>query len=311
LSDDQPLLSVLIVNFNSTPLLEECLAALEASTIAERLEVIVVDNASTDFSLQPMASAHQSVTFLPQDRNTTCTGGNNIAFAHARADLLLLLNPDTRVEPPAIERAVKHLSVRTDLAGLGAYLIGPDGELQRYYRRLPRLRDLPILLFEPLFRSTARGRRYLMLEEDFKGETVVPQPPGAFLMLRRNALDGRLMEPGYFNFMSDLELCARIAGRGGTISVFDDVRCHHVGAAAGIGTADLGARLRLYQDLTWGVSRYIRAQGTSRIGRAAVSLMLLAYWATRIGLTTLRDWRFLPRALITAFGALSGRPPSY
>jgi N-acetylglucosaminyl-diphospho-decaprenol L-rhamnosyltransferase len=309
-NDDQPLLSVLIVNFNSTPLLEDCLASLEASTIADRMEIIVVDNASTDFELEPMAMAHPSVTFLPQDRNTTCTGGNNIAFEHARADLVLMLNPDTRVEPPAIERAVGHLSVRKDLAGLGAYLIGPDGELQRYYRRLPRLSDLPILLFEPLFRSTARGRRYLMLAEDFNGETVVPQPPGAFLMLRRDALDGKFMEPGYFNFMSDLELCARVSRRG-AISVFDDVRCHHVGAAAGIGTTDLGARLRLYQDLTWGVRRYVGAQGISRIGAVAVSSMLVAYWATRVGLTTVRDWHFLPRALITAFAALSGRPPNY
>src|SRR5687767_6046590 len=88
-SDDQPLLSVLIVNFNSTRLLEQCLAALETSTIADRLEVVVVDNASADFELEPMASAHPSVTFLPQGRNTTYTGGNNLAFERSTADLVL------------------------------------------------------------------------------------------------------------------------------------------------------------------------------------------------------------------------------
>jgi GT2 family glycosyltransferase len=309
-SDDHPLLSVLIVNFNSTPLLEECLAALEASTIANRLEVIVVDNASADFAFEPIATAHPSVIFLPQDRNTTVTGGNNLAFEQATADLVLMLNPDTKVERDALERAAAHMDARRDLVGLGAYLIGPDGHLQRYYRRLPQLADLPVLLFEPIFRSTNRGRRYLMLEDDFSGETAVPQPPGAFLLFRRAAISRSLMDPVYFNYLSDVDLCARLTAQGG-IAVFEDVRCFHVGSAAGTGTKDLGARLRLYQDFAWGVRKYFARWQPSLVGMLAVRSLLVAYWIARVALTARRDWRYLLRALGVAAASVAGRPPSY
>jgi GT2 family glycosyltransferase len=308
-SDDQYLLSVLIVNFNSTRLLDECLAALEASTIADRLETIVVDNASADFSLEPMAAAHPSVSFLPQDRNTTYTGGNNLAFERASADLVLMLNPDTRVEPDALERAVAHMRSKPDLAALSAYLIGPDGNLQRYYRQLPTLKDLPILLFEPLFRNTRHGRRFLMLDESFEGVTPVSDPPGAFILCRRGALSGYLLDPGYFNFVSDLELCERLS-RAGRVVVFDDVRCHHLRAGAGVGTADPTARLRLYHDYTWGLRRYFSPR-LSATGRACLELLLLLYWASRVALT----WARTPRNAFSAIGAflrgISGRAPGY
>jgi GT2 family glycosyltransferase len=308
-SSNRPVLSILIVNFNSTSLLYECLAALEASTIADQLEVIVVDNASADFDLVPISTAHPSVTFLPQDRNTTYTAGNNIAFARSTAELILMLNPDTRVEPQALERAVAHMQQEPDLAGLSAYLIGADGQLQRYYRRLPGFGDLPVILFEPIFRSTRRGRRYLMLDESFEGVTLVSDPPGAFILSRRTALHGQLLDPGYFNFVSDLELCERL-GLEGRVVVFDDVRCHHLRAGAGVGTKDPAARLRLCHDYTWGIRRFFGPR-LGWLRRTALNTLLFLYWVTRAGRMTLRRPRLGGRALATASSALAGRPPRY
>jgi GT2 family glycosyltransferase len=308
-SADRPLLSVLIVNFNSTPLLEECLVALEASSIADRLEIIVVDNASADFELEPMAATHPSVILLPQDRNTTYTGGNNLAFERATADLVLMLNPDTRVEPHALERAVAHMRDEPAMVGLSAYLIGPDGKLQRYYRQLPTLKDLPIMLFEPMFRGTRRGRRFLMLDEPFEGATLVTNPPGAFLLSRRSMLDGYLLDSEYFNFVSDLELCDRLS-KAGRIAVFDDVRCHHRRAGAGVGTTEPNARLRLYHDYHWGLRRYF-GQRVGRLGRLMLAIMLGTYWMVRIGVTASRNRSSALRAIWTAYLALAGHPPTY
>lgn len=309
MSDDQLLLSVLIVNFNSTPLLKECLTSLEASTIAKCLEIIVVDNASADFDLEAMATAHPSVAFLPQDRNTTYTGGNNLAFERSTADLLLMLNPDTRVEPEALERAVAHMREEPDLVGLSAYLIGRDGNLQRYYRRLPTFADLPVMLFEPIFRSTRRGRRYLMMDESFNHVTPVQDPPGAFILCRRSALGGYLLDPGYFNFVSDLELCERLR-RAGRVAVFDDVQCHHLRAGAGVGTTDPAARIRLYHDYSWGLRRYMLQLVTAR-QRGALDALLFAYWISRVAMITLRAPAHTMAAAKTAFRAISGSPPVY
>ena len=304
-----PAISVLIVNYNSSALLRDALDALARSTISDRLEVIVVDNASADFDLPVMTDAYPRVSFIAEPTNTTYTGGNNRAFEQATAELILMLNPDTRVEPEALERAVLHMEAEPDLAALSAYLIGPDGELQRYYRRLPRLRDVPVMLFEPIFAGTARGRRFLMLDESFDQPTPLEDPPGAFILCRRSALEGRLLDPAYFNFVSDLELCERL-GRSGQIKVYPDVRCHHQRAGAGVGTTDPAKRLRLYHDFTWGMRRYFRSR-TGQVGWVALHVMVMGYWLTRVGWVVIRHPALARRAGATATAAVTGRPPDY
>lgn len=305
----RPVLSILIVNFNSTNVLRDCLDAIAGSTIADRLETIVVDNASADFDVEVLKSRYPWVTWLPQATNTTYTGGNNIAFEHSSADLILMLNPDTRVEPEALERAVAHMNASPDLAGLGAYLIGPNGQLQRYYRRLPKLPDLPVMLFEPIFRGTRRGRRFLMLDEPFDHPTPVENPPGAFTLLRRSAVGVQLLDPGYFNFVSDLELCERLK-RSGRVVVFEDVRCHHLRAGAGVGTRDPRLRLLLYQDLTWGLRRYF-GQRSAGPGRLLLTALLTAYWLARLGRLVVTRISLVPSAVARASASLSGQAPRY
>lgn len=302
-------MSILIVNFNSTDVLRDCLDSLAGSTIAHRLETIVIDNASTDFDVEGLTTRYPWVTWLPQATNTTYTGGNNIAFEHSSAELVLMLNPDTRIEPEALERAVEHMETTPGLAGLGAYLIGPDGQLQRYYRRLPQLADVPVMLFEPIFRGTRRGRRFLMLDEDFERPTPVENTPGAFTLLRRSLVGDRLLDPGYFNFVSDLELCERL-NRAGMVVVFPDVRCHHLRAGAGVGTRDPRARIRLYHDFTWGVRRYFGCR-SSALGRVVVPVMLAAYWLVRLVRMAVTHPRALPLGIRVGAAALAGHPPQY
>jgi GT2 family glycosyltransferase len=287
-------------------LLRRCLTALQASTIADELEIVVVDNASTDFDADALEQEFQGVVFRPQARNTTWTGGNNLAFDGSSGDFVLLLNPDTLVEEEAIERAIDHLDADTGLVGLGAYLIGPDGELQRYYRRLPGAADLPIILFERIFRGTRQGRRYLMVDEPFSGRTRVPQPPGAFLLIRRKALGGWLLDSRYLNFVSDVDLCRRV---GGNIAVYPDVRCQHIRAGAGVGTRNPRERMRLYHDLAWGFSIYFESAST--IARVYVRAWLTVYLLSRLTVVAARAPKLAGEALRMLSRWLSSQPPTY
>ncbi len=304
-----PVISVLIVNFRSTDLLETCLDALQQSTIAERLEIIVVDNASPGFNADDLRRRHAHVQFLPQATNTTYTGGNNLAFERATGDYVLLLNPDTRVEPPALARALAHFEANSRLVAQGAYLLDDSGRLQRYYRRLPRPIDVPVVLLERLFRRTGLGRRYVMADETFTGSTFVEQPPGAFLMVRREHCPQPILDPAYYNFFSDVELCDRLS-RAGVIAVSDDVRCAHGRGLAGVKTSDFRDQLRLYQDLTWGVRHYFRPR-MGLAGMAYVEAWLLLFWLLRGGQAVARRPRSVPRALAVALASLRGKAPSY
>lgn len=301
-------LSVLIVNYHSTQHLRTCLDALLASTMSDELEIIVVDNASLDFDKADISSAYPRITLLPQPFNATWTGGNNIAFAASTGEYVLLLNPDARVEPDALEAAVGHLQSSPGLVAVGALLTGPDGKVQRYYRRLPTMSDVPVILFEPLFRRTARGRRYLMLNEDFSAPLHVPQPPGAFLLVRRSAAPSPLVDPAYANFVSDVELCRRLSEMG-QIMVFPDVRVTHQRAGAGVGTADPRLRARLYRDLAWGLRHYFRRSPGSH--QMWLSVLIWTYCVSRFAKLAVKHPARIPGVACELLAAAAARRPRY
>ena len=303
-----PLVSVLIVNYRSSEHLRTCLAALAVSTARDSLEVIVVDNDAESFPLSEFQRDFPLVRFLPQDANTTFTGGNNRAFDASSGDFILLLNPDTQPEPEAIERARDWFNRHPVATGVGAWLYGEDGSLQRYYRRIPTLLDVPIVLLPTLLHWTPRGRRYLMADESFTGLTRAPQPPGAFLMVRR-PVDGPLLDPGYFNLVSDVELCDRL-GQKGEVVVSDEVRCMHVRGGAGLRTADPVARLRLFHDLTWGVRRYYRKR-VRGLRLLYVEAWIAVFWILRLVQAVVQLRGRAKEALGIAAAAMAGKPPRY
>ena len=141
-----PRVSVLIVNFRSTDRLRSCLRALLRSTAHAATEVIVVDNASPDFDEDALRREFPTVTLLAQSSNLTYTGGNNLAAGAARGEFILLLNPDTTIDPDAIQRGVAVMDAAPHVAAITGRLTNPDGSLQRYYRRLPTLLDIPTFL---------------------------------------------------------------------------------------------------------------------------------------------------------------------
>ena len=305
---EAPAISVLIVNFNSTDLLRRCLESVAKSTIAASLETIVVDNASADFDLAAAKVGFPWVTWLPQEKNRCFTEGTNIAFAASCGELVLLLNPDTVVEPDAIELAAAHMTSSPSTAAVGPYFVGRDGQLQRIYRRLPSPLDLPCLLFEPLFRHTARGREFLMSDESFEGITEVGHCPAAFVLIRRDSVEDHLLDPAYFNLLSDLELSRRVATFG-RIEALSSVRCHHVGGGAGLGTSDMRTRVLLYHDLAWGVWLYYR-QATALM-RVMLNLMLAGYWLSRIAYVGIHSPASIPDVTKHAALSMLHRPPRY
>lgn len=130
-----PLLSIVIVNYNTRDLLRDCLRSLQTVTLPH--EVIVVDNASADNSAEMIRAEFAAVRLLAQDRNTWFCGGNNIGIAAASGEFVLLLNPDTVVHQGALETLVGALQADRTLLGCTAQLRYPDGTIQRTCSRIP------------------------------------------------------------------------------------------------------------------------------------------------------------------------------
>ena len=130
--------SVVIVSYESKPLLARCLTALAADAArAATCEVIVVDQASTDGTAAWLASEHPEVRLVALPENVGFGAGNNRGAALASGRWLLLLNSDAFVRPGAIDELVRFAESRPAAGVVGPRLSWPDGRLQRSCRRFP------------------------------------------------------------------------------------------------------------------------------------------------------------------------------
>jgi GT2 family glycosyltransferase len=138
---NDPALSILIVNYNAATVLGNCLTSLPAGLGGLSAETIVVDNASTDNSVAMLRAQFPTVQLQANTQNVGFAAANNQAAAAARGDYLLLLNPDTVVQPGALETLVRYAETHPTLGTLGPRLLNADGTPQRScWRGFPGLR---------------------------------------------------------------------------------------------------------------------------------------------------------------------------
>jgi GT2 family glycosyltransferase len=223
---DCPQLSICIVNWNTRNLLKDCLNSIYADPQAASWDLVVVDNASTDDSVQMIRSAFPQIQLVVSDENLGFVGGNNLAIEHARGDYLLLLNSDTRVEPGALGSLVDFLASNPEAGAAGPRLVGADGALQLSCGRSPNLASEFVnkLLLHKLLPFFKFGRW------DHAEIREVGWITGACLLVRREVVEqlGPL-DPQIFMFYEDLEFCMRIRRAGWKIFYHPFSQILHLG----------------------------------------------------------------------------------
>ncbi|MCC6614847.1 MAG: glycosyltransferase family 2 protein [Anaerolineae bacterium] len=122
-------LSVVIVNYNTREDLRACLQALRGSTL--KAEIIVVDNDSKDDSAAMVRAEFGEVKLIEPERNLWYCAGNNAGIAAAQGEYVLLLNPDTVVQPDSLATMMSFIESHPDYAGVTMQLRYPDGNIQR------------------------------------------------------------------------------------------------------------------------------------------------------------------------------------
>ena len=228
-------LSVCICSWNTRDDLRVCLEHLERVRDEANFEVIVVENNSEDGSGTMVRETFPRVRLLQQYKNLGFTGGNNVALAERKGKHALLLNSDAFVHPGAIRSLMMHLQRQNDVGIFGPKLLNADGSLQFSCRRFPN----PVAA---LFRNTPLGklfpknkftREYLMTDWDHSSPREVDWVSGAALLIRDEALDkvGGL-DPDFFMFCEDIDLCWRVRAQGFNVMYFPDaVITHKIGSS--------------------------------------------------------------------------------
>ncbi len=225
------MLSVVIVNWNSGPLLGGCLRSLRDN--APGCEIIVVDNASADASLEAAARMQPFVRTIPNARNLGFAAACNQGWRASGGRRILFLNPDTECFPGSVRCLEETLDAGGGIWAAGGCLVGPDGRPQADFnvRPFPTVARVAAeaLLLDELGRALRRLRALPAAAPE--GAVDVDQPAAACLLVSRGALEAvggfdESFRPAWFE---DVDLCRRIRLAGGRIRYQPGARFLHHG----------------------------------------------------------------------------------
>ncbi|MCW2570995.1 MAG: glycosyl transferase [Frankiales bacterium] len=257
--------SVLVVTYNSADEIAACLDALLRQKVPGGLEVVVVDNASTDGTPEVLQRYGDRVRVVLHDRNVGYAPANNEALALSAGQVVALVNPDCVVDPGCLATLADHLA---DSAGVGmaaAMLHNPDGTPQLFARRSLNLR-------ETLFAFTHTGLQWDRRLRGGRHEAArryaaqwpptepmaVDCPAAACVVIWRHLAAPRLFDPAFPLLYNDADLDRRLTARGYLIEVVPAATAVH-----GYGTslrrvararlrAERIASLRRFSAADWG-----------------------------------------------------------
>ncbi len=208
-------LSIVIVNWNTRQLLQQCLQSIYQHAGAVALEVIVVDNASSDGSAQMVTEQFPKVQLIANSGNAGYVRANNQGIAASTGRHVLLLNADTIIRPRVLSGMVAVMNSQPRLGILGPQLRNPDDSIQQSVRRFPRLIDNIIILTKLHNFWPRLLHRYLCHDFDYTAAASVDQVMGAAMLIRRDVLEqiGPL-DSGLWSWYEDVDYCYRAKAAG-------------------------------------------------------------------------------------------------
>lgn len=233
-------LSIVIVSYNTRQLLDDCLASIAAAHAPrDGVEVIVVDNASTDGSPALVRERYPHVRLIANTENAGFAAANNRGAAVATGRLLLFLNSDTQLSRDALVRPVEYMLAHPEVGALTVKLVLPDGRRDPDNHRgfpTPWTALCHFSGLDRVFPHSPLFNNYFQSYKDFDRVHQIDVAAGSYLMMpadlfrRLGAWDER-----YFFYGEDIDLCYRIAQAGYAIVYYPEVQVmHYKGASSGI-----------------------------------------------------------------------------
>lgn len=219
----KPKLTVIILNYNTKELLEDCLNSVKKYSNEVPMQVIVSDNSSDDGSCDMIRKKFPWVT-LVEGPNEGFSKGNNRARPLAKGEMILFLNPDTIVHEGVFAKTVRYLEEHKDVGAVTCKLVLQDGSMDKDIRRkFPT----PWISFQRLVLGATREYYYEDIPESATHEVEAIQ--GAFFLSWKSILDkAGWFDPEYFFDGEDVDLCYQVHKLGYKLVYYPDVYITHL-----------------------------------------------------------------------------------
>ena len=222
-------LSIIIVNYNTKLLLEQCIDSIKKATREINTEIIVVDNNSTDGSKEYLPAKITGVKFIFNDKNTGFAKACNQGFKNSSGKYVLFLNPDTILPETCLTDCISFFEIHPDAGAVGVRMLDGQGKfLKESKRGLPSPATSFYKLFglASIFPGSKTFAKYYQGHLPEKENNPVEVLSGAFMMIRREVFEkiGGFDED-FFMYGEDIDLGIRITRSGyknyylGSISV--------------------------------------------------------------------------------------------
>ncbi|MBN1901702.1 glycosyltransferase family 2 protein [Candidatus Sumerlaeota bacterium] len=206
--------AIQIVSWNCREVLRECLYSLRQNLPQVDLEIIVIDNASSDSTSEMIKKEFPEIRFSTQSRNLGFAKANNLALSMTGAEYLFILNPDTRIFPGTLEALSDFLDKNPDVGLAAPQIVDENDVIVSSVFRFPSIWNYWIehsLLAKGLERIRRRKRH----EKSTRAPREIDWATGAAFLARRSALEGEpLFDERFFLYSEDADLCLRLKKNG-------------------------------------------------------------------------------------------------
>lgn len=225
-----PLVDVVVVAYNSGDELRGCVGPLVGD---DEISVVVVDNASPEGGLESLDGL--PAIRIPLDYNGGFAHGCNVGIRAGSAPYVLLLNPDTVIQPASVRQLADELAATPELGAVAPRIVYPSGELHLSQRRFPGLRSTfaQALYLNQIFPRATWASELVRTPADYERRTAPEWVSGACILFPRDLLEalGGLDE-GFFLYCEDTDICRRVWDSGRSIRFVPDAEVVHVGGAS-------------------------------------------------------------------------------
>lgn len=233
-------LSIIIVNYKTYNLTKNTINSLLETIDSIDYEIIVVDNASHDGSLEKLQNDfinNYLLTFIENDNNDGFAVANNIGIKESSGEYILLLNSDVIVKENTIKDTLNYIESHKNIGALGCKVSLPNGKLDKACRRSFPTFEVSfyrMIGLSKLFPNSKRFNKYNLSYLDENGTYPVDCIVGAFMLVRRDVLFkcGGLDE-SYFMYGEDIELCFNIKQLGYDVYYYGKSEIVHYKGASG------------------------------------------------------------------------------
>jgi N-acetylglucosaminyl-diphospho-decaprenol L-rhamnosyltransferase len=231
--------TVVVVNHNSGHYLERCLRSITDAAGDARVEIVVVDNASSDGSEARAIAAVPEARLIRSGANLGFGAGANRGMRVATAPFVFLLNPDAVISGGTLGGFLKVAAEHPRAGVIGCLTKNPDGSTYPSARRIPSAgQSLGHMFVGPFVPGNRWSRAYTMADWDRLSERQVEWVSGSSMLLRADALAAvGLFDEDYFMYVEDVDLCTRMRAAGWEVRYSPEMEVEHV-----VGSATRGSK---------------------------------------------------------------------